>query len=790
MQIRIGFLFLFTITFSSISSLFAQKDYKKGTTHKDGYTTIYIYTFTTNKDGSTNPIYRYGLLNEKKNKIVLPIMYKNIYTTYEDGIYSIKDTFENEGLYSTDKNKIIIEPKYSKIEMFSEGVAKVQKKIEGSEKYGFATYQYGAINTDGKLILPDTFSFLGKYKDGLMNFRQDGKYGYINKNGKIIIPATYQNANDFSCGLSAIRLADRGKYGYINTKNEFVIEPKYIYADDFYNDYAIVYAVKRFFGDAGRNDKNKVILIDKNGKELTEPIYESISLKKLGGVFVVEKDNKKGLIDSTGKILLPIEYTEIKDFYSNITTVEKAKGIYGVINNKGEFLLPVTYNYISPIYTTDDFFYAKKDNKSTVYDKNVKVVVPTDTALRVILGKKYIAYIFENAVKVFDKEGKLIKTFPQENVDVNNVSFFSDYDSIRINSSTIISLFNLKSNSKENIDIDDVSDFNSDGIFVGKKNGQWSFYDYTGKKLFSPSFVNVVNFSEGICGLQESTYSTPYLANKSLTKIATLTTVFYGPYSEGLAMAKSQYGSTVYYLNKEGKTQFSVPGTDGYPSKDGRIKIKNNLNKFLFVDTAGKAIGKNTFDILGDFYDGYAGFNLNKKGGFIDTSGNIAIPAQYDEVSNFSSGTAIVKLGNDYFQINKAARPINNNKYLAASNPYNGTFPVKTKTGYGLIDSKGKTIIDFKYDEVVAMYEDRVWAKKNNKFGLLDNYGVEVTPFIYDASTNFDKGYCTVTKNGKSGVMDKTGKLVLPMEYTKMGKIYNNTILVVRPYISNSYAIK
>ena len=75
--------------------------------------------------------------------------------------------------------------------------------------------------------------------------------------------------------------------------------------------------------------------------------------------------------------------------------------------------------------------------------------------------------------------------------------------------------------------------------------------------------------------MQESTYSTPYLADKALTKIATLTTVFYGPYSEGLAMSKSQYGSTIYYLNKEGKTQFSIPGKDGFPCKDGRIKIKN-----------------------------------------------------------------------------------------------------------------------------------------------------------------------------------------------------------------------
>ena len=772
-----------------VSSTFSQTDYKKGTVNKDGFCTIYISDYKTSSSGSSAYETRYGLLNVKKNKIVLPIIYKNIFNTYEEGLYIVSDTLDNKGLYATKNQKFLIQPIYNKIESFSDDVAIVQKKIKG--KYAYSSdYRYGAIDVSGKLILVDTFEYLGKYKDGLMNFRVDKKSGYLNKQGKVIIPPTYQNSSDFTNGLAPVRYDDYANYGYINTENKFIVEPKYVFAENFYNGYANVYYERKYFGKNGNTKINRLTVIDTKGKEIAEPIYESISLRKDGGIFVVTKDGKEGLIDSTGKELLKTDNKDIGEFYQGLAIVQKTEGVFGLINNKGKFLLQPEYSFISSIYSSEDNFSAKKDNKYTVYDKKINVIIAADTAKRIIHGKKYIASVFDNSVKIFDIKGKYLKTIVQENIGFFGAGFYSNEDSIRINSEKTISLFNLKNNTKINLDIDEVSDFNSDGIFIGKKSNRWSFYDYTSKKLFPPSFENVVNFTEGICGLQESTYSTPYLADKALTKIATLTTVFYGPYSEGLAMSKSQYGSTIYYLNKEGKTQFSIPGKDGFPCKDGRIKIKNNSDKFLYVDINGKPINNSTYDDLGDFYNGLAGFMNNKKGGYIDTAGIVVIPAQYDEVSNFSNGTAIVKVGNDFFQINKVARPITSNKYIAASDPSKGFFPVKKTSGFGLIDEKGNTIIDYKYQEVAAMNEDRAWAKKNNKCGLLDKSGVEIAPFIYDACTNFDNGYCTVTKNGKSGVMDKSGKLVLPMEYTHIGKVFNNNIIIVKPYYSTSYSIK
>jgi hypothetical protein len=785
MNVKAPLLFLLLL---SLLYARAQTDYKTSTKHKDGLVTIY-YTKSipaTSIYGTAASISRYGLMEEKTKKIILPMKYISVFSSYEEGLYIVQDSSEKHGLFSSRDNKFLVEPSYSKFDIFSEGLSIVQRKVGSGYSYD---YYYGAIDKNGKMAIPDTFSFLGNCRDGLLNFKQDNKYGYLDRQGKVAIPAVYVNASNFANGLAPVQSAEYGKYGYINSANKMVIEPKYVFADGFYEGYATVYAERKFYNMKGGNvNTNKIGLIDTKGNEVIPPIYESISLKKKGGLFVVSKEGKEGLIDSTGKMILPAEYKDVGEFYDGIAKVEKTSGMYGVINTKGKFMLPADYKEISFLYSSEGF-YAKKDGKYAVYNKDMKVIIPADTAKRVLVNKKSIAFIFSDFVKVYDINGKFKKLITQENVDIYGTTYFSNDDSIRVPYFKVISLTDILTKSTRKLNVSDVSDFNEEGIFVGK-NSKYSFYDYTGKKLFDRSFENIVNFSEGICGLQESGYSKPYLADKTLTKIAELTTVYYGPYSEGLAMSKSQYGGTVYYLDKTGKTQFSVYANEGEACKNGRIKIKNSANKYYFVDKSGKTINSSTYDELGDFYEGLAGFKDNNKVGYIDTSGKVVIAAIYDEVSNFSNGVAMVKSNNEYFQIDTKRRALNTAKYHGAANPGNGTFPVKNDSKWGLIDNKGNTIIDFKYDEVRPMAENLVWVKKDKKWGLLTASGNSVTAFEYDGCTDFENGYSKILKNNKIGVVDKFGKMVLPAIYDNVGKIYKGAAVVIRNNGSNTYSVK
>jgi WG containing repeat len=532
-------------------------------------------------------------------------------------------------------------------------------------------------------------------------------------------------------------------------------------------------------------------VINTTGKMIIEPLYENVSIKRKGGVFIVRQKDKYGMIDSTGTIILPVNYKRIGEFNSNgYAIVEAAGSILGMIDSKGNFVLPAEYSELYSSYTADNFI-AKKEGKYSVLDGALKVLVAADTAKRVLSEKNYFALIYTNKVKIFDVAGKLVKTLQQEDLDMYGVRFMGDKvkDSIKLPYFSKMVLVNLQGNMETKIPGFDISDFNEEGIFVVNDNG-YSFYDYTGKKLSVKKYNQVVNFSEGIAGLKETAYSTPYLADKNFAKIMDLTAYYTGPFSEGIAATTGQYDGTLYYIDKTGKTVFSVKAKEGYPCKNSRIVVKNDAGKYLYLNKQGKPLNNTTYDMLGLYTEGLAGFKNNNKFGFIDTAGNVVINADYDAATSFSNGVTMVKKGADFFLINKKGQPVTADKYLEATDGANGTFPAKKAGGYGLLNSLGKPIVEFKYDNILPKYDDMIWAKLNGKWGLLNAAGKPITAFEYDNVENFSNGFAKVQLGKKLGLINKTGKIVLPALYDKLSAVYKNMIIGYLPSGSSMVSVK
>jgi hypothetical protein len=765
--------------------LSAQTDYKTGTKYKDGYVSI-SYSIPAKGSsyyGSTTE-FRFGLMEQKTGKIVLPMIYKSLFSSNEPDIYVIKDTLDKFALINVKTGSYILKHEYYRIDAFSEGLALVQKKGTGYD------YLYGAVDKTGKIILPLTYEYLGTHKDGLLNFKQDNRYGFIDQTGKMVIPNVYSIATTFGNGLAPALLPDTMKYGYINKQNKMVIPAIYADAYPFVDGYARVYKSKGISvnktGTSVTTD-DEIGIIDVNGKEIIEPRYAYISSKGEGGTFQVRLKGKYGLFDSTGKMLQPCKYSDMRFFNEGYTVVQDSTKKFGMLNAKGVEVLPVVYSEISTF--KEGLAVLRKDRNISIMDKNLKTIVPGDTALKGIVGKDRLMMVFQNAVKLYDLNGKLVKTIKQDNIESFNTIFTANEDSIQIGFKRSIWLYNTVSKTYKALDLEEVSDFNEEGIFLGKK-GNYNYYDYTFKKLNTKSYASAHNFSEGIAAVQESSYSYPYLIDKNFNTAGTLSTVFYGPYSEGLAKAKSQYGNTWYYLDKKGLSVFSVYALEAGNCKNGRIMIKDGETSFYYVNKSGKKINSETYQGLGDFSQGLARYKKNNKLGFIDTSGNAVIPAQFVEASDFSNGAAIAKTGTDYFLINATGAAINNDKYSSAKSPANGTFPVQKGLGFGLIDAKGKTVVDFKYQEILPMYEDLAWAKKDGKWGLVNSKGKEITAFQYEGANNFDNGYASVLKEGKYGLLDKTGKLILSPEYSSISKVHNDAVIIMKEKGTIRHAVK
>lgn len=759
--------------------LYAQTDYTIGTKNKDGFTTINKSIQLSAGGLYTNPKYetRYGLIEEATKKILLSTSYRLVYTSYEPGIYIIKDTLDRYDLYDAKNKTFITQEKYNELSAFYDGLATVSKKKPDS-------YEYisGVIDKTGKLVIPMEYQYVGLIYEGLINVQKDNKFGFINIKNEMVIPAIYNDASAFGDGLAPVAL-EEGKHGYINKENVFVIAPQYVDADNFRDGYAVVYKSKGGSKIGGRKMDDERGVINTEGKMIVEPLYGYIDIRNKGKFFIVSKNDKYGLLDNTGKAILPLEYKKINEFNEKgYAVVEKSDGTKGLINTSGSFLINPEYNELYYNYYNPEILIAKKQGKYSLLDENLKVLLLSDSAKDMRSFKNLFAIVFDDKVKVYDLKGKLIKTIPQSNTNAYGITLIGgdNPDSMVIPYNSMIQVIDLVTNTKTQVPGYDLSDFNEEGIFV-TKDGTYQFYDHTGKKLSEKKYENIVNFSEGIVGLQDYSYTTPYLANKNFTKISDLSYVFYGPYSEGLGMAKGQYDGKVYYLDKTGRTVFGIYAKEGYPCKNGKILILDNSSKYFYVDREGKKLTDDTYDVLGEFNSGLAGYKNGNKFGYIDTLGNKVITGAYVAITGFSNGAALVQEGNNTKLINTKGVVISTENFEGGDTGIEGSFPVKKASGWGLINNKGVKVIDFVYEAIQPKINGMIWAKKNGKWGVLNATGVAVTEFEYESLENFNNGFAKIEKDKKLGLINKAGKVVLPFIYNKMSSVYQNKVITYLP---------
>ena len=773
------YIFMIACLFSS--SAICQEyvvDYSLG----NGYSLVYKKLPPT-PAYQTPPEKTYGVI-DKEEKLVIPLLYKQIMPSAETGLFIIKDKSGNAGLFSVISKKVIIEPSYFEIDIFREGLAVVKKRNKD------LTLSWGAVDVSGQVVIPVTYEYLGPSSEGLMNFKQKEKMGFLDKTNTIVIPAMYEDYSAFSEGLAAVKTAT-GKYGYIDKSNRMVIAAEYEDANPFFGGFTAVAKKKGYSlekpGQKTAAVPGQWVVINKEGKIIQERSFDKVSPLNAGGLFIIESEGKKGTMNTNGMPILPMEYADVsidKNGYAIFKTFEKK---YGMMNNVGRTIVIPAYDYVS--HTTANRFYVVQDGKYTVGDVNNNVFIPADSANGVILGKKRIVYYYTDKVKTFDLNGNIQKTFTGLNLKKFGHSLSETEDSIQLNQEAAAQLINLVTNTTKTLPFAEAGDFNEEGIFVGKRTG-YDFYDHTGKKLNTESYFSVVNFSDGICALQETSTSAPHLADRNFKKIKDLYTYFKGPYSEGIAYADNPQSGMIYYLDKNGYEVFNMSAKEGGNCSGGRIGIKNNSGKYYYVNKQGKAINTKTWDEIGGYADGLALVKENGKWGFIDTLGNKVIDTKYDVASSFTKGAAMVRQNNTFFLINKKGQPIGINQYEAAGSPGNGTFPVQKDKFAGLIDSKGNTVIDFKYTSILYMSEDRVWASKDGKWGLLDNKGKELTGFIYQAAYDFAGGFARVMINDKMGIVDNSGKLVLPIMFKSIGSVYKNTVIGIAPAGNTVFSLK
>lgn len=232
---------------------------------------------------------------------------------------------------------------------------------------GFASVRngekWGAINTEGKEVVPCIYDMVNSFHDDLAAVCKNDKWGYVNTKGELVIPCIYEYANDFSEGLASV--SKNGKEGFINKKGEIAIPFKFeecgnfseglAYAGNKKGHYFIntdgnikIHLPKGFYINRGssnegkpypefhngecwinlENNKNYGCTINTKGEKITSSI-ESTDEKPTWEYEIYRNDD--GLVGiknvKTKKIVVPAKYESIGESSRGNDIVELHNGV-------------------------------------------------------------------------------------------------------------------------------------------------------------------------------------------------------------------------------------------------------------------------------------------------------------------------------------------------------------------------------------------------------------------------------------------------------------------------------
>ena len=235
-------------------------------------------------------------------------------------------------------NQLFKDKSFAQTRPFNQGLAPVNLE---SDEYWTIMDNKGNIMDNIKMsnfYVKDLYSKYQVFSDNslLSMSNLDGKWGAVNKEGKTIVPFKYEKLNVFNEGVAGFRI--NGKFGFIDIYGNEVIKPQFDDVSSFYNGLAAVLQ-----GD-------NAYIIDKKGKKIegTENLPKDSYFVQSGhGDYVVYSPGEYVLTSKNSKYGFgKIEYTPSLPTAEEMSNWALEEVILAIENN----LVPVN---LQNMYRTD-----------------------------------------------------------------------------------------------------------------------------------------------------------------------------------------------------------------------------------------------------------------------------------------------------------------------------------------------------------------------------------------------------------------------------------------------------
>ena len=201
-------------------------------------------------------------------------------------------------------------------------------------------------------------------------------------------------------------------------------------------------------------------------------------------------------------------------------------------------------------------------------------------------------------------------------------------------------------------------------------------------------------------------------------------------FSESLAVVRveDRVGDRHGYINLKGEEVIPVTFERAGQFKEGMAPVKHQGEWYL-IDGQGKFVFKiGPVKFVGQFEDGLARYEVNKKTGYINTRGEVAIGPQFDTGLPFSEGLAVVQVGKLYGFIDHSGYWAVPPRFYYATEFSEGLAGVKLAESYdvgsrGFIDRAGNLIIPAKFRGVDRFEQGLSLVETEGEIGYINRHG-------------------------------------------------------------------
>jgi len=236
---------------------------------------------------------------------------------YPAGDITLVPFYDSQGKYgfiNLSDDKVQIPAVYEEIRGFTEGMGMVK-----SDKH------WGAIDTNGKWIIPPRYKTLLQLRNGHIPFRLDSDlWGVMNAEEKVIIEPKYTSISPGRVW----RIELDGKIGYMDESLAVLVPPKYekvtgsgVYPDQYRAGIAFVYNSGKFMA---LNEKGKTMF--EFSRSIAEPAWGG--QWNVEGHYVLRTQGlgiKDFLVNRMGETILSPEFDQLRPSEDGVIAVQKGK---------------------------------------------------------------------------------------------------------------------------------------------------------------------------------------------------------------------------------------------------------------------------------------------------------------------------------------------------------------------------------------------------------------------------------------------------------------------------------